>query len=153
MSSKGVGYIREVEIKFKRKRIEGGEKLSSISNAEQIYEIFKDLENESKEKLLTVNLDIKNRILCFELVALGSLGSIYTRPMEVFRTSFSVNAYAAIVVHNHPSGDVEPSDADKVFTEEIAFLAKKMGLKFYDHVIIGAEGYFSFAESGLLGES
>ena len=153
MSSKGVGYIREVEIKFKRKRIEGGEKLSSISNAEQIYEIFKDLENESKEKLLTVNLDIKNRILCFELVALGSLGSIYTRPMEVFRTSFSVNAYAAIVVHNHPSGDVEPSDADKVFTEEIAFLAKKMGFKFHDHVMIGAEGYFSFAESGLLGES
>ena len=64
-----------------------------------------------------------------------------------------MNAYAAIVVHNHPSGDVEPSDADKVFTEEIAFLAKKMGLEFYDHVIIGAKGYFSFAESGLLGES
>ncbi len=70
--------------------------------------------------------------------------------MEVFRTSFPVNAHGAIVVHNHPSGDPRPSADDKELTKTLARMASDMGLSFDDHIIIGEGRYYSFAEHGLL---
>ena len=97
--------------------------------------------------MIAINLDIKHKILCFEVVAIGSIKSIYARPMEVFRTAFPVNAYGAVVLHNHPSGDPTPSKSDKDFTKKLNRLALDMGLKFIDHIIIGKNGYYSFKES------
>lgn len=91
-------------------------------------------------------------MICFEVVAIGSLESIHTRPMEVFRTSIMVNAASAIVVHNHPSGDPAPSQSDIAFTQKLINLSQEMGLRLLDHVIIGIGGYHSFADSGLLYE-
>ena len=100
--------------------------------------------------MIALHLDTKNKIICFEVVALGSLNAIYLRPMEVFRSSFAVNAHAAIVIHNHPSGDPAPSEQDKGLTDKLAELAKNMGMVFHDHIIIGEDSYFSFADEGLL---
>jgi len=144
------GYVREIEIKYKRKRTDTVLAREPISGAAQVYRLFSDLQDEAKEKLLTLNLDAKNNILCFEVVCIGSVAGLYGRPMEVFRTSFPINAHGAIVVHNHPSGDPTPSKEDTRLTEDLLFLAQKMGLQFLDHVIIGRDGYYSFAEDGLL---
>ena len=78
------------------------------------------------------------------------MNSFYVRPMEVFRTAFPVNAYGAIVNHNHPSGDPTPSEEDALFTQKLVRLANDMGLEFVDHIIVGSKGYFSFREHGLL---
>ena len=144
------GYLREIEIKYKRKQVKEGNTSEPISSAADVHALFRDLQDEAKEKLIIINLDAKNKILCFELVAIGSVAGLYGRPMEVFRTCFPINAHSAIVVHNHPSGDPEPSDLDKQLTTDLAFIAKKMGLNFIDHVIIGADQYFSFAEQDLM---
>lgn len=143
-------YLREVEIRFKKKRTKGALGRDPITHAQQIYELFEDLGNETKEKLITINLDIKNRVLCFEVVGIGTVNGVYARPMELFRTSFAVNAYGAIVVHNHPSGDPQPSEDDKKLTQSLLRMSKEMGLNFHDHIIIGSGKYFSFWEEGLL---
>ncbi|NOX92353.1 MAG: JAB domain-containing protein [Gammaproteobacteria bacterium] len=83
-----------------------------------VVKLFHDLQDETKEKLITVNLDNQNKILCFEVIAIGSVNGIHIRPMEVFRTAFPVNARGAIVLHNHPSGDPTPSEEDKAFTQK-----------------------------------
>jgi len=145
-------FLREIEVKFKKKRVKDGSPVGEkIVDPEQVYELFKDLQNEQKEKMITLHLDTKNTIICFEIVGLGSLNALYVRPMEVFRSSFSLNAHAAIVIHNHPSGDPTPSEVDKQLTEKLCNMSKDMGLAFHDHIIIGDGKYFSFADEGLIG--
>jgi len=144
-------YLREIEIKYKTKKVNrkkaGGEKVNS---PDIVYELFSDLQNETKEKLIVINLNAKSKIICFEVVAIGSLEAIHARPMEVFRTSVMVNAHAVVVVHNHPSGDPKPSGEDRAFTVRLKFLADNMGLEFHDHIIIGFGSYYSFADHGQL---
>ena len=145
-------YLKEIEIKYKIKKVKGTSKIvgKKVISSEIVAKLFADLQNETKEKFITINLDIHSKILCFEVVAIGSLDTIYVRPMEAFRTSMMVNAHGAIVVHNHPSGDPEPSSNDKALTEKLLRMSEDMGLKFHDHIIIGVDGYFSFLDEGLL---
>jgi DNA repair protein RadC len=90
-----------------------------------------------------------------EEVSLGSLNESVAHPREVLQPIFLYSAYAFIVVHNHPSGDPAPSEADRRFTQRLHEVAKLMQVVMYDHVIIGSEEngrqpYFSFQEAGLL---
>jgi len=144
----GPVYLREIEIRYKKKRVSKKAVDGCITCPEDVVNLFHGLQDETKEKMITINLDSKNKILCFEVVAIGSLNSIYLRPMEVFRTAFPVNAYGAMVLHNHPSGDPTPSKEDINFTGCLNRMARDMGLKFLDHIIIGSDGYYSFKEHG-----
>lgn len=149
--AKKIVYLREAELRYRKRKVTDAAMIGKrIKAAKQVVDLFGDLQNEAKEKLLTIHLDAKNRILCFEVVAMGSLNAIYMRPMEVFRTSFPVNAHGAIIVHNHPSGDPKPSVSDKAPTKTLIRMAGDMGLSFDDHIIIGDGRYYSFAEHGLL---
>lgn len=143
-------YLKEVEIKYKIKKVNDKAIGHKVTSPKVVAELFSDLQNETKEKLIAINLDAKNKILCFEVVAIGSVASIYLRPMEVFRTSIMVNAYGLIVVHNHPSGEDEPSSEDIEFTKRLKRISDDLGLNFYDHIIIGLESYYSFAEKNLI---
>jgi len=144
-------YLREVQIRFRKKRIKDGSPVEKpIGDSRQIYELFQDLQNETKEKLITISLDIKLKIICFEVVAIGSLTSIYTRPFEAIRAALPLNPYGIILVHNHPSGDPSPNKVDKNFTKKLMTLTKAGGLYFLDHIIIGDEDYFSFADKELI---
>jgi len=144
-------YLREVEIRFKAKKVGAKTPASkSITDSAQVYQLFKDLENESKEKLIAISLDTKLKIIAFEVISLGSLNALYARPAEAVRAAILVNAYGVIMVHNHPSGDPTPSDPDKTFTEKLARSCQDLGIALHDHVIIGENTHFSFAEEGLI---
>ncbi|WP_303905239.1 JAB domain-containing protein [Thiohalomonas denitrificans] len=147
-----MAYLREVELKYKITEVESDVIGGDAGSSSQVYQLFSDLQNETKEKFITINLDTKNRVVCFEVVAIGSLNAIHARPMEVFRTSIMVNAASAIVVHNHPSGDPNPSQADIHFTQRLVNLSQEMGLNLIDHVIIGTGKYYSFFDSGVLSD-
>jgi len=112
--------------------------------------LFSDLQNEAKEKLIVICLDVKLKIICFEVVAIGSLCAIYARPVEALRAAIPLNPYGIIVVHNHPSGEVQPSDEDKEFTKKLMRSTNDLGLTFHDHVIIGDGEYYSFSDAGLM---
>lgn|SRR5574337_1519657 len=146
-------YLREIQIKYKKKRVKNGAPIGKkIAGAQQVYELFSDLQNEAKEKLIVICLDVKLKILCFEVVAIGSLYSVYTRPIESLRAAIPLNPYGIIVVHNHPSGEVEPSEEDEQFTKKLKRSTDDLGLAFHDHIIIGDGEYYSFQETGLMGK-
>ncbi len=144
-------YLREIQIRYKKKRVKAGSPVGKkIVRAEQVVELFSDLQNEAKEKLITISLDTRLRIICFEVIAIGSVLTVYSRPAEALRGAISLSAYGIIIVHNHPSGDPNPGKDDKKFTERLNRSAKDLGLAFHDHIIIGDGDYYSFAEQGLL---
>lgn len=146
-----VTYLREVEIRFKEAGDGSGSQVGeSISDPHQIYDLFADLQNEAKEKLIAISLDTKLKIIAFEIVAIGSVNTIHARPFEVIRAAIALNAYGLVIVHNHPSGDPTPSDSDKTFTKALKDIMDKGGMKFHDHIIIGANKFFSFAQEGIL---
>jgi DNA repair protein RadC len=108
-----------------------------------------------KESLRVLLLDTRYQLLRMEEVSRGSVNESIAHPREVFRPAIISSAYAVIVVHNHPSGDPSPSQADHSLTRRLAEAAELLQIKLLDHIIIGApaEGrapYFSFREAGVL---
>ena len=144
-------FIREIELKFKKRRVKHELAGVPLVSAERVAELFRDLQNEAKEKLIAIALDTKLKILCFEIISIGSLNAVYSRPFESVRTTILVNACCFIMVHNHPSGDPTPSQLDEDFTYELAGFGETGGIPLEDHIIIGeGESYYSFAEAGLI---
>lgn len=147
---KKYSYVKEIEIKYRAKKVEGEINDRVLSHPKAVVELFSDLQNETKEKLIAISLNSRHKIICFEVVALGSVESIQARPMEVFRTPIVVNARSIIVIHNHPSGDPHPSPDDIDFTKRMVNIARELGLTFDDHIIIGRGKYFSFKFEAML---
>jgi DNA repair protein RadC len=116
----------------------------------QIYETFSFLMKETKEMFLTAHLDGKNRIICMDLVSIGSLNQSIVHPREVFKTALLSSAAAIILVHQHPTGDPSPSSEDIAITRRLKEAGDIMGIKILDHIIIGDGEYLSFVERGLL---
>ncbi|MCP4481545.1 MAG: hypothetical protein GY817_01775 [bacterium] len=139
-------YLRELNMQYKKKRVSSKFKDVQLVDTKLVYELFSDLQNESKEKIITISLDKDMRIICFETIAIGGIDGIYTREFEVIRASIALNAYGVIVVHNHPSGNPEPSGNDIAFTKELLLLTETGGMKFHDHIIIGNDSFFSMEE-------
>jgi len=100
-------------------------------------------------------LDTRYRLIRIEPISSGSVNESIAHPRDVFRPALIYPAYAVIVVHNHPSGDASPSQADHSLTRRLAEAAELLQIKLLDHIIIGAPadgsaGYFSFREAGVL---
>ncbi|HEY5814471.1 MAG TPA: DNA repair protein RadC [Terrimicrobiaceae bacterium] len=133
-----------------------GEERPVLNRADLIYETFgAELQARDRELLRIVFLDTKLRLLGIEDIALGSLNECVAHPREIFRPAIVRAAYAVILVHNHPSGDPTPSQADHRLTVQLREAAKLLQINLLDHIIIGLpEGgrdpYFSFREAGIL---
>lgn len=127
-----------------------------IDTPERIYEMLgPEMQALHKEALRVVLLDTRYNHLRIEEVSLGSINESIAHPRDVFRPALIYSAYAVVVVHNHPSGDPSPSQADHSLTRRLREAAELLQIKLLDHVIIGApaEGrlpYFSFKEMGVL---
>lgn len=96
-------------------------------------------------------LDRKNRLIADEEMGRGTVDHVPVYPREVLKRALELNASALILVHNHPSGDPEPSQADIAMTDQIATAAQALGLTIHDHLIIGRARETSFRARGLLG--
>ena len=127
-----------------------------IETPEQVYELLgPEMRALHKESLRVILLDTRYHFIRAEEVSLGSVNESIAHPRDVFRPALIYSAYAVIVVHNHPSGDPSPSQADHSLTRRLREAAELLQIKLLDHVIIGApaEGrlpYFSFKEMGVL---
>ena len=104
----------------------------------------------TKEQLLVLLLDVKNRIIGTEVIAEGSLSNIIVHPREVFLPVILQHASGLVVAHNHPSGDPQPSAEDIEITKILVAAGGTLGLPVLDHVIIGDGAYYSFVEAGAL---
>lgn len=125
------------------------EPLKKFCNSAQVFQVFRFLQNETKECVLSLHLDAKNRVCCVDEVAVGSLNEAIVHPREVFKSALLSSAAAIILIHNHPSGDPAPSKIDFEITDRLKMAAEVLGVRLLDHIIIG-DDYFSFADKGLL---
>jgi DNA repair protein RadC len=122
-----------------------------VEGSEQLFRYMREkLAPEQREHFCSLMLDTKHRILREELVAVGSLNESVVHPREVFKSAIAESAAAVIFVHNHPSGNPEPSPQDRRLTERLCQAGELVGIRVLDHLIVGTDGYFSFAEHGLL---
>ena len=141
--------IREICVHYKNSEVplSRGEVFRSSL---QIFKAFKDQFLEPVEVFRVLFLDGRNRILCFEDVARGTLTSCLVHPREVFATAVRLRCAGILTVHNHPSGAPEPSKEDIEITRRLRESGKILGIKLLDHIIVGEGKYYSFADQGEL---
>ena len=109
--------------------------------------IFKD---QKQEYFYVIYLDNKKRVIENKLLFKGTLNQSIVHPREVFKSAFILSASSIICVHNHPSGNVEPSKEDINLTKRLSEIGILMGIKVVDHLIISDDKYFSFLENNLI---
>ena len=138
------------ELKVVRERRQGYAAARVIRSSHDIYEAFRDhFERLDREEFDVVLLDGKNRVLGFNVVSLGSLTASLVHPREVFKPAIVGNAAALILIHNHPSGDPEPSAQDRALTRRLREAGDLLGIRILDHVVIGDSRFRSFVDAGL----
>ena len=120
------------------------------TSPQQVFEMFRDLIWETKEFFLCIHLDGKNRIVCLDRVSVGSLNQSIVHAREVLKAALLSSAAALLLVHNHPSGDPQPSSEDLNITRRLKEAGDLIGIPVLDHIIIGEGQYVSFVERGLL---
>jgi DNA repair protein RadC len=122
---------------------------TKIQSAEDVYHYFADrLAEKKKEYFYALCLDTKNRIISETLVSVGILDASLIHPREVFNPAVKASCHAVILVHNHPSGEAEPSKEDKEVTKLLMEAGRVLGIEVLDHIIIGRDGYVSLKEKG-----
>jgi DNA repair protein RadC len=109
-----------------------------------------DLAHLTTERVRVLHLNARNMLIRDELMAEGSIDQAVVHVREVIRRAIDLGSAAIILVHNHPSGDPQPSRADIALTRDIAEAGKKLGVSVHDHVIIGGQGHSSMRAMGLL---
>lgn len=145
--------VQFVRIKMVRENQEQyskyGQKLLSAADVTMIArDYFKDSD---REEVVVFCLDTKNKITAINQVSVGSLNQSIIHPREVFKAAILSNSNGIIMVHNHPSGDPDPSVEDDAITKKIYHASQLLGIPLLDHVIITDEKHFSYADSGWRG--
>ena len=109
-----------------------------------------EMKSLDREHFKAILLNTKNGILKIVTVAIGSLNAALVHPREIFKAAVAASAAGIIIVHNHPTGNPEPSREDKDLTERFARCGDLMGIDLVDHIIIGDDSYVSMRERGLV---
>jgi DNA repair protein RadC len=111
--------------------------------------IFAELDAD-KEHFVLLALNNKNRVNGYKVISTGTLTASLIRPGDVYRAALHLAAAAVVFVHNHPSGDPMPSQEDQEITRRLKECGEMLAIRVLDHVILGAERYYSFSDKGLL---
>jgi len=121
-----------------------------ITSPQDVAEIFIPiLRDDNKEKFIVVCLNSANKIIKHEIISVGNLNSSVVHPREVFKVAIDNSSASIILIHNHPSGNPEPSNEDIRITKKIVETGKIMDIPVFDHLIIAGETYTSFVEKRL----
>ncbi len=122
---------------------------TSFAAAAVLRPLFAGLD---REQFLVCGLDAKHGIIGVNIVSIGSLTLAIVHPREVFKPLILMNSVAWICAHNHPSGDVTPSEEDRMLTNRLQQGADLLGISLLDHLILTDKHYYSFADQGWPGE-
>jgi DNA repair protein RadC len=158
--TRGIGLAKSIQLRaaFGLGGRLTGEKLQdqALDSPALIYELLApDLLVLDRESLRLVALNTKYRLVSVREISCGTLNESLAHPREIYKPAITLSAYAIVLVHNHPSGDPTPSEADLKLTRKLAEAGRILQIPLLDHVIVGQPaggrcGYFSFKEAGLL---
>jgi len=154
-SVKGIGLAKAAQIKAV---FEIGRRVSSQSPAykkkeltdpEKVYKLMRSkLKDYSKEQFYLIALDSRN--FSIHEISLGTLDASIVHPREAFAEAIKAKAASVVFVHNHPSGDPEPSEDDLEITKRLTEAGKILGIEVVDHIIVTKNNYFSFKDGKLI---
>ena len=141
-----IQMVRDGTLEYDKKAIKGPQDLAELGQ--------KFIQNSDREIFLLVSLNTRNHINCINVVSIGTINTTLVTPREVLKIAILSNAANMAFIHNHPSGDPDPSTDDIQITNRIAECANLFGIGLLDHVIISDDGkYESFLEKGLISKS
>lgn len=124
---------------------------SKITSPSDIADIFvKDMKCLDKEHFKVVFLNTKNEVITHETISIGSLNASIVHPREVFNRAIKKSSASIILLHNHPSGNPDPSKEDINITNRLVEAGKIIGIEILDHIVIGDNSYYSFKENLLI---
>jgi DNA repair protein RadC len=146
----GIRLVQEVARRFLKEKMLS--RPACHSSKEVFDYLYHSLRDAKTERFKVLFLDAKNYILEERTFFEGTVDSSAVYPREVIKAAVRYCASSLIFVHNHPSGDPEPSESDREITKELVFATNIMQIKVLDHIIIGNNRYFSFADRGLIDE-
>ena len=144
----GIKLVQEVSRLFLKEKMMS---LPVCHSSKEVFDyLYHSLRDSRTEKFKVLFLDAKNYILEEKTIFEGTVDSSAVYPREVIKAAIRCEASSLIFVHNHPSGDPDPSASDREITKELVFAANIMQIKVLDHIIIGNNCFFSFADQGLI---
>lgn len=151
---KGIGPAKASQLKAsfelaKRKDEHNGEQIAVRSHQDVIKLVKQQLKGKKKEQFLILCLDTRNNLIKISTISTGTLDTSLVHPREVFKEAIQSLSSSIILIHNHPSGNPEPSDADIDITKRILETGKIVGIDVLDHIIVADNNSFSFKEKGL----
>jgi len=153
---KGIGEAKAVSIAAalelgRRWSVTSPEQRKSINNSQEAYESFLTLiDDPTKEHFLVAYLNRGNKVIKVERISTGGLSRTLADPKVIFKNALLKEATALMLCHNHPSGMARPSAEDKQLTKNLIAAGKIFDIDVLDHIIIGENSYFSFAEHGMM---
>jgi DNA repair protein RadC len=146
----GIKLVQEVAREFLKEKIL---KKPICKSSKEVFDyLYHSMRDLKKEIFKVLFLDGKNQPIDIEDLFEGTLNLSSVYPREIIKSAIKHNAVSLIFVHNHPSGSPEPSSSDKEITKELIAASNTMQIKVLDHIIIGDNKYFSFADEGLIEE-
>lgn len=146
---RGMAYLKELKVTFVRKRVDDDLLSRPVQSPEQVFALFEDMQDETKEKVVVLHLNPQLEVLSYEVAAIGTARAALLEPVEVFRNAMLARAASLIVVHNHPSGSCTPSDDDRAIAKRLHELGELHGIELQDFIIIGDPGFCSFRQERL----
>ena len=156
MKTKGIGEAKAMTIAAALEL--GRRRQSSMSLEKPAVKDSREVAGYLRPKLADYNYEVfgvlylnqAGRINHFEVMSQGGITGTVVDPRLIFKRALEIEAVSIIVCHNHPSGNLQPSKADEILTSKLSEGAKLLDIKLLDHIIVGDNGYFSFADEGLL---
>ncbi len=156
---KGLGLAKACQLKacFEiSKRLVKEEGLNKNKNMiikfpKDLYPLLKEkIIDFHKEYFMVASLDNRNKIISIDTVSIGTLNSSLIHPRETFKVAIKNHAGTIIICHNHPSGELKPSEDDLIITQNLVKAGRLLGIEISDHLIITKDGYYSFKEKRII---
>ena len=158
MAVRGIGTAKAAQIKAafelpKRLKKEKDDKKpvkrDRVKKPEEVWELVQGrLAGKKEEHFLAVFLNIRSHVIKTEEISVGSLDASIVHPRELFKKAMKATAASVVLVHNHPSGDPEPSNEDIQLTKRLVEVGELMGIAVLDHVIVGEDTFISMKREG-----
>lgn len=154
---KGIGKIKAIEllaiIEFSKRINSYDFEQYYIRSTQDCYMYLKNkLSFLDQEHFIAIYLSTNNKVILDKTIGIGTSNKVATNPKDVIKWGIKVSAYAVIISHNHPSGEVIPSNEDIMFTHSLQQACAAVDLIFIDHIIVGKNKYFSFKQKSIFND-
>ena len=149
--AKAISIIAALEIGRRRRADDVIQKSTKIKSSKDVFDvIYAELSDKNHEEFWILLLDRANQIIKKINISEGGLSGTIADPKKIFKLALENNSSSIILAHNHPSNNLKPSDNDIQLTKTISKAGKTLEINVLDHIIVGSDNYFSFADESLI---